>query len=237
LPEDIGRNISEVEAEMPEPENEPEYMIISLISRKIKVLLVGGGKAGFLKAKSYAGRGCNVVVVSKEFCDEFGQLSGLKNVELIKEPYDTRFILDKHLILIATGDQALNQRIREDCERNCKIYLDCDDFKQGLFVTPVQQRTDYLQVALHTLFGSPKTSKFLINRLRNEIKQYDEFAAFISSFRRGIKGRPDIAEIMDFMNSDDFYEFYLSGKHLLVLEMFYPELTEKADGKSLRMEK
>lgn len=213
--EDTGNNILEVI---------PEYMMISLISSKIKALVVGGGTAGFIKAKSFANRGCKVVVVSKEFCSQFEQLSGLKNLELIKESYDTRFIQDKHLIVIATNDQCLNQRIKEECDKNHKIYLNCDDFKQGLFVTPVQKRTDYIHIALHTILGSPKTSKFLLNRMKEEINQYDEFVSFLCAFRNTIGDEPDKNEIMDFMNTKDFYEFYQAGKHLLILKMFYPEI-------------
>jgi len=221
MSEDFGKNLSEVM---------PEYMMISLISSKINVLVVGGGPAGFIKAKSFAGRGCKVFVVSKEFCSRFDQLSGFQNVKLIKEPYEKQHIHDKHLIVIATNDPSLNQRIQKECEESHKIYLTCDDFRQGLFVTPVQKKTDFLHIALHTVLGSPKTSGFLLKLMEKEFHPYQQFVSFLCTFRNTIKDERNKNEIMDFMNTEDFYEFYQAGKHLLILKMFYPQINIESGG-------
>ena len=51
-----------------------DHAFISLISSKIKVLIVGGGKGGYIKAKSFLQRGCKVYVISKEFDERFEEI-------------------------------------------------------------------------------------------------------------------------------------------------------------------
>ena len=54
--------------------SEINYTSISLISSKISVGIVGGGKAGFIKAKSFCEKGCSVTVISEAFIQEFNDI-------------------------------------------------------------------------------------------------------------------------------------------------------------------
>ena len=44
------------------------YTMISLLSNKVNILIVGGGEAAFIKCRTFSKEGCNITVVSKEFC-------------------------------------------------------------------------------------------------------------------------------------------------------------------------
>ncbi|KNF07353.1 precorrin-2 dehydrogenase SirC [Gottschalkia purinilytica] len=198
------------------------YAFISLISNKTKVLIVGGGKSGFIKAKSFLDRGCNVSVLSKKFDNKFEEVKNKENIDLIKSSYEREYILDKHIIIIATDDMKLNERIKKDCDSLYKIYLTTSDFKDGLFVTPTQRCTEKTMFSIHTKSGSPKTSVFLAEKMKENLSKYDDFIEFVCDTRNKIDNRNLKYEIMNFINTDDFYFFYSKGKHKLILEMFYP---------------
>jgi precorrin-2 dehydrogenase/sirohydrochlorin ferrochelatase len=197
---------------------EIEYTFISLISHKTNVLIVGGGKAGYIKAKAFANRGCNVTIVSKDFIEE---VKSIDKVVFIKGEYDVNYILDKHLVVIATDNIKLNEKIKGDCERHCKLYLYASNFKEGIFVTPVQRSTEQIEFAINTKGGSPKTSLFLSDIIKREMIKYDDFVRYTCLLRESIKDKKYKNEIMNFVNSKDFYFSYSAGKGETVLKMFY----------------
>lgn len=200
-----------------------DYAFISLIASKINVIIIGGGRSGYIKAKSFFQRGYNVTVVSKKFSKTIKSID--KSVQIIEDKYKLDYILDKHLVIIATDDEETNRMIKNDCERHCKIYLNATDFKDGQFVTPVETETENIKIGIHTTIGSPKTSIFLGEKINDTILEYDDFVNYIGKLRIDIlKNNKDRAlnlEVMNFVNSDDFYFFYKKNKHELILKLFW----------------
>ena len=200
-----------------------DYAFISLIAQKINVIIIGGGRGGYIKAKSFLQKGYNVSVVSKEFDAKFDTLND--DICLIQDTYKTEYIIDKHLVIIATDDKIINKEIKIDCENHYKIYLDSSNFKDGQFITPIEIKSDNIKVGLHTSVGSPKTSVFLGEKLKEIIDEYDDFVKYIGTLRSNIlktnKDRRLNLEIMNFVNSDDFYFFYKENKHELILNLFW----------------
>lgn len=205
-----------------------DYAFISLIAPNISVAIIGGGRAGYIKAKSFLRKGFNVLVVSKEFDDEFKNLKG--PIECIKDNYKTKHILDKHLVIIATDDENVNEIIKSDCEAYYKIYLNASNFKDGKFLTPVEKNSENIKVGIHTSIGSPKTSVYLGEKIKETIDKYDGLVQYIGNLRNDIleesKNRKLNLEIMNFVNSDDFYFFYKKDKHKLILKLFWGDYFE-----------
>lgn len=200
-----------------------DYAFISLISSKIKVVIIGGGRAGYIKAKSFLKRGYRVYVVSNDFYEEISALDG--QVHLIKDSYDKKYILDKHLVVIATDDKNLNRDIRDDCEKYVKIYLYAEDFRRGEFINPIEIDMNNIRLGLHTTVGSPKTSLFLSEKVKECIDEYDDFVEYIGKLRTHIidntRDRNLNLEVMNFVNTDDFYFFYRKNKHHLIVKLFW----------------
>lgn len=200
-----------------------DFSFISLIPSKINVVIFGAGRAGYIKAKSYFKKGYNVTVVSKEFDNIFKEFKG--NIKLIKDGYSKKYLIDKHLVIIATDDKVINKTIRNDCDENFKIYLDTTSPKEGKFTTPVETECQNIKTAVSTNIGSPVTTKFLSSKIRETISEYDDFVKFVGVLRNQIleetKDRKLNLEIMNFINSDDFYYFYRLNKHRLILKLFW----------------
>ena len=197
------------------------YTMISLISNKVNILIVGGGEAAFIKCRSFSKKGCNVTVVSKEFCPEFLEVEGMCNVKLIKDEYNDGYVDNNHIVIIATNSKETNEIIKKYCDNICKLYVHCEDYKQGLFVTPVQKDTYNMKFALHTKYSSPKTALFMAKIMEDKLCQYTEFISYTFSIRNKVIKKNVKKEIMNFVCSEDFYFFYTKGFHDTILEMFY----------------
>ena len=136
------------------------YTMISLMSNKINILIVGGGEAAFIKCRTFSREGCNITVVSKAFSHLFESLKA-SNIKLIKSEYNKSYVDHNHIVIIATDNEEANNNIKADCDKISKLYIHCADFKEGLIVTPVQNDTPNMKFALHTKNSSPKTALFM----------------------------------------------------------------------------
>lgn len=200
---------------------ELEFMFLSVVSKRLKVLVVGGGRAGLIKTESFSKKGCILTVVSPCFTGELQRFAQGKNVELIKDNYKENYILDKHIVIIATNDDRINSIIKNDCDRHSKLYLHCADFKKGIVITPSEAETKNIHFALHTKGGGPKTSKMLLDVMKKTLENYDGYVEYICKLREKIKGFHKKSEIMNFVSTPDFKFFYEKQKQEYILKMFY----------------
>ncbi|GEP62345.1 precorrin-2 dehydrogenase [Clostridium beijerinckii] len=192
-----------------------EYSYISLISKKLRVGIVGGGKAGTIKARHFVKNKCCVEVISKTFdgelielSKEFSEILKLKNEDLSYE-----FLRDKHLIIIALDDENLKNIVKKYCEENYKIYIDSSDFISGMGVVPIQRSTENVVFALNTNYGNPKGAVLLSNKVEKTIKEYDEFIRYIGLIRNKAKSFPEFKmQITSFIGNDEFKKSFDNGE-------------------------
>lgn len=198
-----------------------DFLTLSFMSGNIRALVIGGGHAGFLKAKTLEKRGAIVTVVSKEFVDDFKEIEGKEKVTLIKDEYKKFYIDDKHFIVIAIGDKTKVHEIKEYCEEKCKLFLTCHNFKEGNFLIPFQEETKEMVVSLHTKKGNPLVSRLIMNKLNNEVLDKDDFIDFCNKVRDEYKKDNIPKSALYFVASEDFYYFFNKGKGKVVMDMFY----------------
>lgn len=198
-----------------------DNMMISLIPSKIKVVVIGGGEAGLIKSKTFSNRGCNVTVVSIDFRDGFKDLERERSTQLVYDHYKMEYILDKHLVVVATNDDGLNKKIIMDCESTNKLYLNCSDYRQGTFGVPYQSETNEFYFSIQTKRVNPRLAIYVGGKIKNVLEKYDDFSEFLSKIRKEeflVNIRKDI---MKFMCTDDFLFFFRKGKGDMILKMFY----------------
>lgn len=205
-----------------------DYSYISLLSNKINVGVIGGGKAGFIKIRHFLKTRCKVEVISIDFCEEVINLSKdfAENLTLIKSQYNHEFLKDKHLVLITTDDEKVNSMIKEYCDKNFKIYIDSSSFEDGIGVVPVQRKLKNMTFAINTNGGNPKGSVMLANKVEELLEGYDDFIKLTTEMRNKAKYFTMYKkEIMNFISCDDFKFFYDNNKENLVLKLFFDEET------------
>lgn len=195
-----------------------DYSSIALISKKLRVGVIGAGKGGVIKAKHFLKQNSQVFILTK---DKISQ-EGIEKATIINKEYDRSFILDKHIIIIAVKNKSLRNKIKEHCEEIYKIYIDASNFKEGMGVLPVQRESENLVFTLNTKGGNPKASVFISNKIKEELKKYDDFVEFTTIVRNELKENNKLKdEVLNFIFNDDFIFFFNKGKGNIILKMFY----------------
>lgn len=192
-----------------------DYSMISCISSKLRVGVVGYGRAGRIKAKHFIELGAYVEVISRDKCD---------NANVIIKEYDESFILDKHLIIIAIDDNYTRDRIKKDCDKHYKLYIDCSSFRDGMAVVPMQSSDDNIIASIHTTRGNPRASVFLMNKIKGQLSEYNRYIEVTTYIRNLVKSYSYKEQILDFVFSEDFYFFIENNSWKQVLKLFYPIL-------------
>lgn len=198
-----------------------EYLYLSLISNNIRVGIIGGGKAGAIKAKSFWEKGAYVEVLSNDFHEYFYQFKNNK-LTLNNNSYNKGFIKDKHIIIIAVDDNKLIEKIEKDCKEDSRIYINATDFRSGLAVVPVQRTTKNLSIAISTKVGNPKGAVMVAEKTLKLLNEYDDFIDFSGKIRKRAKELKDGKKtIIDFVCTEDFKYIYSKKKDKEVLKMFF----------------
>ncbi len=165
---------------------------IFLKAHKLNILLVGGGFVGteklhfLLKSSPEA----QVTVVSEEFCEDFLDLAlGAKNVTLIEDSYQEKYLAGKHIVVAATDDPHVNLQIREESKERFLLVNVADtpelcDFYLGGIVTKGN-----LKVAISTNGKSPTAAK-RIRQLLEEVlpEELDDLLENLNAYRDTLKG-------------------------------------------------
>lgn len=205
-----------------------DYALLSLISDKIHIGVIGCGRAGIIKARHFLKENCRVSVITRDDYENNENIKSLMEYEkfsISREEYKRDFILDKHLIIIAVDNEETKLKIKEECDSIYKIYIDCMNFKEGMAVVPVQRKSKSLNIGINTTGGNPKASVFIAEKIQREMGNYDEFIAYTTDLRQSFKEKPELKDdAMKFLFTDDFYFFFEKGKAKEVMKLFYNEV-------------
>lgn len=136
---------------------------IFLKCSQLEILLIGGGfvaeeKLHFLTKSSPDARVTLVAPLIREGTEALARTCGAR---LIRARYHAGYLQDKHLVIAATDDPAVNEAIYEDCRRRNILVNVADnpplcDFYMGGIVTK-----GHVKVAISTNGQSPTTAKRL----------------------------------------------------------------------------
>lgn len=198
-----------------------QYNLIALKSNKTRILIIGGGKAAYIKLTSFLNRGCNVFLVSTNISDNIRKLIERHNVHYIEDKFHEKYIIDKHLVVIATDDEQLNCFIRKKCDDLYKLYIDCSDNRKSICFNSFQRETNTMFFSLNSKKACPNVTTFLGGKIKKQLESYDDYIEYVSNLRKNLRKHDSKNEIMDFLCSDDFYFFFKKGYGNMVLNMFY----------------
>lgn len=158
------------------------------------VLVVGGGTVGARKARRFA-REARVVVVAPTFADaDFG---GADRIRVAPEPDDVPAWLDRidpALVVAATDDRAVNARVEAEARERSALVNRTDthgDRDPGSVVVPATVRDGDVVVAVSTGGASPALSKYLRERLEEELENAGAMAELTGELRNRLQ-RDDV---------------------------------------------
>ena len=151
-----------------------------------KCVVVGGGSVGAEKAAGLVACGARVTVVSPDLNDELRELG----VEWRRGRYRRRDLRGAFLVIAATSDRAVNERVHRDAEARRMLCNVADVPDLCNFILPAVHREGPIAVAVSTGGASPALAK----RLRSQIAElvsprHAELARELQELRPEVKAR------------------------------------------------
>jgi precorrin-2 dehydrogenase/sirohydrochlorin ferrochelatase len=133
-----------------------------------RCLVVGGGRVGTRKVKTLMACGAKVRVVTLEATDELLELARGGRIELHKRPFEEQDLDRVFLVIGATDDQKLNQRIHALAEEKGRLCNIADQPELCNFVLPSIVNQGDLTIAISTAGRSPAFAKHLRRCLQSQ---------------------------------------------------------------------
>ncbi|MCM3244180.1 MULTISPECIES: bifunctional precorrin-2 dehydrogenase/sirohydrochlorin ferrochelatase [Cytobacillus] len=160
-------------------------LFINLTNKKI--VIAGGGRIAFRKAKTLDGERANITFVAPDFTDDIICLAHQRGYELIQREAHPEDFKDAFLSILATNIRETNQQLA----RSLDLYqLVCvvDEAGEGNAIFPAAVRRGPLQIAITSNGASPKLTRMLKKQLD---EQFDEswtgYSEFLAKCREHIK--------------------------------------------------
>lgn len=137
---------------------------INLVDQRI--LIIGGGKVALRKFKALHSRGAQITIVASQISPEISKFVNKETVCLHKRPFQDSDLTGQDLVIIATDDVALNDKIVKKC-RQLRILFNCaTGTDQGFLMTSFFER-DELMISVSSGGSSPVRSKAVREQLES----------------------------------------------------------------------
>mgnify|MGYP001770739654 FL=1 len=143
------------------------------------VLVIGGGGVGTRRAIKFLLAGANVRVLSLEFSNELLRYAEQGKVELIRgDAHDEELLMRNiewaDLVVIATNDPAVNERIRELARGMRKFFNDATNAEETEVVVPFESEINGIRIAVTTEGLSGIVARKTLDRIMNMLREDEE---------------------------------------------------------------
>jgi siroheme synthase-like protein len=159
---------------------------------QIDTLLVGGGKVALEKFQALISNdeGLKLTIVTREIIPEFEELlQNYTQIQLHIRSFRPDDLTDKQLVIAATNNMELNERLRNLTRQNNILFNAADkpelcDFYLGSIV-----KKGDLKIAISTNGKSPTIAK-RVKELLNDLlpEEIDETLSLMSAYREQLRG-------------------------------------------------
>ena len=178
---------------MTEPIDDGYPIVVRLAGRR--VLVVGGGRIAARKVAGLAAAGAEVTVVAPQLVDEIRSMPGLT---LVERGYEASDLDGVFLVIAATDDPAVQQRVFDDGERRRVLVNSADDPERCSFILPAIARRGPVILAVSTQGRSPALAGQLRDRLAAALPEdLEERVADVAARRAAVQAEGGSTEDVD----------------------------------------
>lgn len=164
-----------------------KFIPVMLNTSGREVVVFGGGKEAFRKAKLLVGNCEKITVVSTDFIPEFSKLDIRKIKPDIMNEEDIKPLINKSsIVIIAADDSGLRQKLQEICIEMGILYNEVDEINSPI-VFPATYEDSGVTISVSTSGKSPAFSKFLRDALGNMAKPYTIALPVIEELRKRVR--------------------------------------------------
>lgn len=153
-------------------------------------IVVGGGNVATRKVQELVEAGAQVTVIGPILTPELKTLAEARRITVIGRPYHEGDLSDAFLVIAATDDSEVNQKVWREAEQcGCLVNV-VDDPAHCNFITPAIVRRGDVTITVSTGGASPAMARRLRERLETLIgPEYGDLAALLAELRPELKSR------------------------------------------------
>lgn len=154
-------------------------LIVDLSFANKTVLIIGGGRAAYMKANKFLWEAGKVVVAAKEFSEEFQALEKAGKVTLTQLEVDedlaplVKLIRGSHVVCVATDDWRLNRQVTSLAREQEILAYSVDDPEASDFTMLATTRIGDVEIGVSTKGKSPAMARLLRDRIERLITKED----------------------------------------------------------------
>ncbi|MCU5379957.1 NAD(P)-binding protein [Bacillus cereus] len=154
---------------------------------KKRVVVIGGGKVAGFKILPLLKQGADIIVISPELDANLVKLVEEKQIRWYQREYETSDIQGAFLVVAASSDAVLNERVAEDSAENQLVNVITNP-ESGNVHFPAAIHRGLLNVAVSTGGASPKLAKKIRDDIANKYDEaYESYLDFLYEVRIKVK--------------------------------------------------
>lgn len=163
------------------------YLPINLSLENKKCLVAGAGEVAQRKIRSLRSAGAKVFVVAKDIAPNIKKLAAQKKITLSRRNFLNRDLTGKFLVIAATNNQRINQKIAQNARRRHTLVNVVDSLAGSDFIFPAYFRRGGLVISVSSSGASPAFAQKIKNDLKKSFgKEYKTCLSQISGLRKKI---------------------------------------------------
>ena len=182
------------------PVRAPLYPV-GLVVDGHRCLVVGGGRIAARKVSGLTACGASVHVIAPDVDESIKAMAG---VTFEERPYDTADLEGMSLVLTATGDEQVDQRVFDDARARGIFVNSADDPDRCTFTLPATLRRGPVLVTVSTGGHSPALATWLRDRIADRVgPEYEILVELLSDARGEIQASGRSTEGLDWHKALD----------------------------------
>ena len=134
-----------------------------------KCVIIGGGNVAQRKIETLIGFGALITVISPNVTEKIRKLSEADLLTWICKTYSERDIVGAYMVIAATCDVSINERIYQEAVRNNIFVNVADSSEKCTFIFPSVVRRDELVIGISTSGNYPALSKKVKEELEKAV--------------------------------------------------------------------
>ncbi len=194
------------------------YYPVCLDIKDRRCLVVGGGQVGTRKVRTLLDCGARVSVVTPKATEALTELAARGRIALALRDYRSDDQNGAFLVIGATSDASLNQRIHEDAETAGRLCNIADQPRRCNFIVPSVIQQGDLQLTISTSGKSPAFARHLRRQLQVQFgPEYGLFLELMGAIRKRLLAQAHAPEahkqIFERLISEDLLGLIRSNDH------------------------
>jgi siroheme synthase-like protein len=158
-----------------------------------KCCIIGGGMVAFRKIEALLEFEADITIISPELCEEI--LPYENQLHIMLKAYDEGDIEDAFLVIAATDDREVNDRVALDCRKRNILVNTVDDIDNCSFLFPAYVKMGDITIGVTTSGKSPVMAGIIKKNIKDVLPDfYEIIVRRLGEYRDYVKKRVPSAE-------------------------------------------